>query len=102
MKITVFGLGYVGATSAVLLSNSSEVYAVDTDTRKIDIMNHGLPAINDSAMKTLMERGNLSFTATGDAEAATINAEYIIIAIPILFPNFHKFLSSRCGRKMLG
>lgn len=82
MKITVFGIGFVGAASALLLANCNEVCAVDIDKYKVDTINRGLSPVSDEGMKALLERGGLSITATSNTGEAIKDADYVIIAIP--------------------
>ena len=43
MKITVFGCGYVGLTTAVGLAEmGNEVLGIDVDREKIDLLEQGL------------------------------------------------------------
>lgn len=73
MKISVFGLGYVGIISAVCLAeNSHEVIGVETNDKKVSLINSGQspivePQINES-LKKVIESGNLKAT-TDYAEA---------------------------------
>ena len=52
MKITVVGLGYVGLSLSVLLSQKFNVYALDIDKQKIDKLNKRLSAVKDSEISS--------------------------------------------------
>ena len=47
MKIIVAGLGYVGLSNAVLLSQKNEVYAYDIVQSRADMVNAGQSPIID-------------------------------------------------------
>ena len=39
MKITIAGIGYVGLSNAILLSQKNEVIAFDVSSKKVDLLN---------------------------------------------------------------
>ena len=47
MKITVVGIGYVGLSLAVLLSQHNEVTAVDVAEERIEMVNRGISPFAD-------------------------------------------------------
>ena len=47
MKIAVAGLGYVGLSLAVLLSQKHEILAVDVVPEKVDMINRRVSPIQD-------------------------------------------------------
>lgn len=84
MKITIFGLGYVGLVTAACLADvGHEVTCVDTDEKKVAALRHGSVPIFEPGLEILVERslgaGRLVFT--DDAAAATKSAELIFIAV---------------------
>ena len=48
MKLIVAGLGYVGLSNAVLLSQHHEVTAYDIDCKRVDLINRKLSPIKDN------------------------------------------------------
>lgn len=82
MKIAVAGLGYVGASLAVLLAQHNTVAALDTNQIRVDDINRREPPIEDAELREYLRDRELDLTATTDAETALGGADYIIIATP--------------------
>ena len=53
-KIAVFGLGYVGLSIAAYLSISNDVYAIDINQKKIDMINSGLSPFSDKYLEKFL------------------------------------------------
>lgn len=51
MKIAVVGIGYVGLSLAVLLSQYNEVSALDIVKEKVDMINKRISPIEDEYIK---------------------------------------------------
>ncbi len=84
MKISIFGLGYVGCVSAgCLAKNGHEVIGVDTQQLKVDLINNGQPTIVekyiDIIIKEQHQAGRIS--ATLDYKDAVLNSEVSIICV---------------------
>ena len=47
MKIAVAGIGYVGLSNAIILSQQNEVTAIDKDIQKVNRINEGVSPITD-------------------------------------------------------
>lgn len=82
MKIAVFGLGYVGLSNAVLLAQHNEVYAVDVDASRVEMLNARKSPIIDAELEDFLANRQLNLTATLDAAEALDGAEYAIVATP--------------------
>jgi GDP-mannose 6-dehydrogenase len=84
MKIAVFGLGYVGTvTAAGLASQGNEVWGVDVDPVKVDLIRSGRsPVVEpgvDELVATAVARGDLR--ATTDAAAAMSRADVSLLCV---------------------
>jgi len=85
MKIVVVGLGYVGASIAVLLSKNHQVVAVDVQASRVDAINKRLSPIQDIDLEEALKKDGLNLVATLDAKSAYQDAEYIVVATPTNF-----------------
>ena len=84
MKIAVIGTGYVGLVTGTCFAEcGNEVYCVDKDARKIDMLNRGELPIYEPGLKELVDRnardGRLTFTT--DLGAALEPAQLVFIAV---------------------
>ncbi len=84
MKISIFGLGYVGCVSlGCLAKNGHHVIGVDVSTTKVAQINNGLSTIIEKDIDTIIkeqhEAGNIS--ATTDFEKAILQTEISVIAV---------------------
>lgn len=84
MKISIFGLGYVGAVTAGCLSEEGhEIIGADVQQEKVDAFNSGKSPIVepelDALLGTAREKGLLS--ATTDGEQALRDTEVSIVCV---------------------
>ena len=87
MKITVAGVGYVGLSLAVLLSQHHDVTAITTTEAKAEKLNQFISPIQDDEIERFFEEARngkrtLHFHTTTDKEAAYRSAELVVIATP--------------------
>ncbi len=82
MKIAVAGIGYVGLSMAVLLSQRHCVRAVDVVREKVDMVKRHVSPIQDPEIEQYMRTKKLDLTATMNARATYRWADMIIIATP--------------------
>ncbi|MDO4491412.1 MAG: nucleotide sugar dehydrogenase, partial [Lachnospiraceae bacterium] len=82
MKITVAGAGYVGMANAVLLSQRHEVYAVDLDSNKVDMINNRRSPVQDPEIQEYLAEKDLKLTATTDGVSVFRESDYVVISTP--------------------
>lgn len=85
MKIAVAGIGYVGLSLAVLLSQHNDVTAVDVVPEKVEMLNEWKSSIADEYIESYLaehEGRGLKLHATTDGEKAYRTADFVIIAVP--------------------
>jgi GDP-mannose 6-dehydrogenase len=84
MRISVFGLGYVGAVSAACLAaDGHTVVGVDTNRVKVDLLNQGRAPVIESGLGELIEEGVRagSLRATTDCDAAVVGTDLAFICV---------------------
>ena len=78
MNITVVGMGYVGLSVAVLLSQLHFVTMVDVDEKRIDAVNSWKSPIQDEYLEKYLlehEKRGLSINATKELDVAVKYAD---------------------------
>ncbi len=84
MKVSVFGIGYVGTVVAACMADEGHrVVAVDIATDKVDAINAGLSPIVEPGLAELIERavGEGHLWATTDVAAAIADSELSFICV---------------------
>ncbi|MBT9386736.1 nucleotide sugar dehydrogenase [Pseudooceanicola sp. CBS1P-1] len=82
MKIAVAGIGYVGLSNAVLLSQNHEVVALDLDAGKVALVNDRKSPIVDTEIEEYLATKDLNLVATTEPEQAYADAKYVIVSTP--------------------
>lgn len=84
MKISIFGLGYVGAVSlACLARDGHEVIGVDIEPTKLRLISEGKTPVVEEGMVELMQQVAASgrVSVTTDAEEAVLGSEISLVCV---------------------
>ena len=84
MRISVFGLGYVGAVSCGCLADLGHtVIGVDVAPAKVDLINAGKPPIVEAGLTELLEKAirNQILRATTDGDEAVKNSDVALLCV---------------------
>ncbi|AOK49334.1 MULTISPECIES: UDP-glucose dehydrogenase family protein [unclassified Burkholderia] len=87
MNLTIIGSGYVGlVTGACLADIGHDVFCLDVDRKKIDILNGGGVPIHEPGLKEIIARnrsaGRLQFSTDVEAAAAHGDVQFIAVGTP--------------------
>ncbi len=87
MNITIIGTGYVGlVTGACLADLGNNVFCLDVDQSKIDLLNNGGVPIYEPGLKEVIERnveaGRLTFSTDIAASVAHGSIQFIAVGTP--------------------
>jgi UDPglucose 6-dehydrogenase len=95
MNISVAGLGYVGLSMAVLLSQFHSVIGYDIDKSRLSLLNKKLSPFLDKDIQHYLSNKKLNLTFTSDAIEAFKNASFLVIATPTNYdPELNSFDTS--------
>ena len=95
-KIAVAGIGYVGLSMAVLLSQHHKVVATCKHQAKADMLNKEKKSpIRDAEIEEYLATKGLDLTVTTDGKEAYTGAELVVVATPTNYdPQKHYFDTS--------
>lgn len=94
VTIAVAGIGYVGLSNAVLLSQHHRVIAVDIVPEKVEAVNRRHSPIADREIESFFARKKLDLTATLDGDAAFRQAEFVIISVPTDYDSVQNYFDT--------
>ena len=87
MRISIFGLGYVGSVSAACLSrNGHTVVGVDSDRTKVDLINQGASPIIEPGLRELLselaKNGRLRATTDVADAVRSTDVSFVCVGTP--------------------
>ena len=82
MIITVAGLGYVGLSLAILLSQKQEVIGLDINEKRLEQLKNKQSPIIDKEIQDYLSSKPLTLTFTNQSPLAFKDTDYLIIATP--------------------
>lgn len=82
MRISVFGLGYVGLANTLLLGQNEEVVSYDIVEEKIKKLNKKESTLVDNEIEEFLKKDDLNVEFTTNFEKAVNHADLCIIATP--------------------
>ncbi|BEH28254.1 hypothetical protein GTC050_55060 [Burkholderia pseudomallei] len=87
MNLTIIGSGYVGlVTGACLADIGHDVFCLDVDSKKIDILNNGGVPIHEPGLGEIIARnraaGRLQFSTDVEAAVAHGDVQFIAVGTP--------------------
>ncbi|HTH61126.1 MAG TPA: UDP-glucose/GDP-mannose dehydrogenase family protein, partial [Paraburkholderia sp.] len=84
MNLTIIGSGYVGlVTGACLADIGNDVFCLDVDERKIDLLNQGVVPIHEPGLDDIIARNRRArrLTFSTDVAAAVAHGDVLFIAV---------------------
>ncbi len=94
-KIAVAGLGYVGLSMAVLLSQHNTVTAVDVVAEKVRMVNDRISPLQDREIEEYLSTRALDLRATTDGDSAYRDAEIVVVAVPTNYDSETNYFDTR-------
>ena len=95
MNIAIVGIGYVGLSNAIVLSQNHSVTLLDVDQSKVDLINNSRAPFIEEMVTDYLENKDLDISATVNSIEAFKNKDFIVIATPTNFdPKTNKFDTS--------
>ena len=82
MKISIIGLGYVGLSLSVLISQKYEVFGIDINSNVVELVNKKKSPIKDSDIIEYLEKKKLKLRATTNFNSSIEQSDLAIICTP--------------------
>lgn len=102
MKIAVFGLGYVGLSNAIMLSQHNTVVGCDVSQARVDLLANKESPIKDDLVEEYLLRDDLDLTFTTDFAAAIKDADFAIVAVPTNYDVESNFFDTSAVDSVIG
>ncbi len=80
--ISIFGLGYVGLSNAVLLAQKNIVYVYDTNSTRIKLIQDNKSPLIDKDIQNFLKNKKLNLKTDFNQELMVKSSDFVIIATP--------------------
>ncbi len=87
MKISIVGLGYVGLSLSVLLSQKYNVFSTDIDKNKIYKIKNKIVPFFDNEIEKFFKSKRLNLTVTTNFKQTIKKSNFTIVAVPTDYDN---------------
>lgn len=95
MNITVVGMGYVGLSNAILLSQHNNIKALEIVEEKVEMIKNKKSPIEDKEIEEYLANKELNLEATSDKKVAySHNPEYVVIAAPTNYDDKNNYFDT--------
>ena len=84
-KISVIGMGYVGISNAILLSQKYQVSIFDKDNNKLNLIKNKISPIDDHDIQDFLRNRDLKLSCAEDLKQSVDESEFVIMALPTNF-----------------
>lgn len=107
LKVLIFGLGYVGCTTAAcLLKQGHQVVGIDTNAEKVAALGAGRPTVTEPGLAELLgaghSEGRLSAQAQPKEHIQTADLAIIAVSTPVLPDGTYNVTSLKAVARQLG
>lgn len=82
MKISIFGLGYVGLANTLLIAQNEQVKAYDIISEKVEMLKKKQSPLEDKEIRKFLGRDDLNVEFTQNFKDVVNFGDYLIIATP--------------------
>ena len=81
-NVTVIGAGYVGMSTAVMLSQKNNVKVFDINNKKLDLINSKISPVNENFISKFLSDKKLSIAGVNSFDKSIVDADFIFLALP--------------------
>jgi UDPglucose 6-dehydrogenase len=101
MKISIVGLGYVGLSNAILLSQYFEVSATDIDDDKVYKVNNKISPIKDKYIEKYLKEKKLLLNCYVNLRQAINGTDFVVICTPTNYDEKLNFFDTQSVEEII-
>ena len=88
MNITVAGIGYVGASTALLLAQKHHVVVADISKQRLEMIKMGKSPVADEDMDNFISERSIKIEVSDNDSESYKNSDFVIIATPTNYDDY--------------